>query len=96
MEFGVPLLLFAAVLAVTTELSILRRNPGRSLSRHDQEREPMPETINRMLVAAMGAMGAAEVSGLTGYWWSLALFLAVMIAPIVLRMRHNRTVAATQ
>lgn len=32
MEFGVPLLVFSAVLAMTSEASILRQNRGRILS----------------------------------------------------------------
>ncbi|HET7414929.1 MAG TPA: hypothetical protein VFI97_04460 [Arthrobacter sp.] len=96
MEFGVPLLVFAAVLAVTTELSILRRNPRRSVSPwRYPEREPKLEQINRMLVAAMGTLAAVELSHVMGYWWFFPLLLAVMVAPIVLRLRHNRRVAAT-
>lgn len=95
MQFGVPLLLFAAVLAVTTEMSILRQNPGRTLGRRHLQREPGPEAINRVLVAAMGAMGAVELTHVMGYW-SFALFFAVMMAPLALRLRHNRTVAAAQ
>lgn len=96
MQFGVPLLAFAAVLGMTTELSILRQNPGRSLSPwRYPEREPMPDRINRGLTAGMAVLGALELSHVMGYW-SVALIIAVMVAPMVLRLRHNRTVAAAQ
>lgn len=96
MEFAVPLLVFSAVLGLTTETSILRQNSGRSLSPwRYPEREPMPDRINRGVAAGMAIMGALELTDIMGYW-AVALAPAVMMMPLVLRVQHNKTVAAAQ